>query len=175
MKRVTAEFATPSRPGRWHWAALAALALLSMGLTARAVMTHLELRDLQRDIQSLQAQIAVAQQSPASAPTPPYDASAREMLRERDPVWIETLKALEAVGMPGVTVTAINMPAPGSPVTIQLTATDYRTVLEYLAALNGPAVEPGSLRFDLQQARSEGGNQQLSVTVIAARLNAVQR
>lgn len=169
MKRVDAEFATPGRPGRWHWAAVAVLAALSVGLSVRAVLTHLELREVKRDIHALQAQIAAAQQPAASAPVPPYDASAREMLRERDPIWIETLTALEAVGMQGVTVTAITMPAPGSPITIQLTASDYRTVLDYLSALNGPAVEPGALRFDLQQARAEGTSGQLSVTVNALR------
>jgi hypothetical protein len=46
---------------------------------------------------------------------------------------------------------------------------DYRAVLEYLAAINGPVVEAGALRFELQQARSEGADGRLSVTVKAAR------
>lgn len=175
MRRVRAEFVTPGRPWRSHWAIVIVLAVLTAEQVTRAVMTHLELRDLQRDARSLQAQIAAAQATPASAPVPPYDASAREMLRERDTTWRETLTALESVGMPGVVVTSINMPVPGSPIKVQLTVSDYRTLMEYLTALNGPTVEPGVLRFDLQQARLEGVSGQLYVTVSAARVPPVPR
>lgn len=169
MRRVEAEFATPSRPGRWHWAVAIVLAALTAVQGTRAVMARLELRDLQRDVRSLQAQIAAAHAAPASAPIPPYDASAREMLRERDTAWIETLTALESVGIPGVVVTSINMPASGSPITVQLTVSDYRTLMEYVTALNGPTVESGALRFDLQQARAEGTSGQLLVTLVVSR------
>lgn len=170
MKRVNAEFASPSRPGRLIRGILVAFAMLSIGLAVRAVLVHLELRDMQRDIQSLQAQIEAARQSPAGTPVSPYDASAREMLRERDPTWMETLTALESVDMPGITVTAITMPATEGLVTVQLTVSEYRTLLEYMTALNGPTVEPGALRFHLQQARSEGASGQLSATLVAKKV-----
>lgn len=170
MRRVAAEFATPSRPGRWHWLAVSVLALLSIGLAARAVLGHFELLKIEADIRSLQAQLAAAAQRPVSAPTPPYDASAREMLRERDPLWAETLTALESVDVKGVVVMAINMPGPSNPITIQLAVTDYPTMLEYLESLNGPTLEPGALHFELQQARSEASSGRLSVTLMAFRV-----
>lgn len=91
------------------------------------------------------------------------------MLRERDTTWMETLTALESVGMQGVVVTSINMPAPGNPITVQLTVSDYRTLMEYLTALNGSTVEAGALRFELQQARSEGTSGHLLVIVLVTK------
>lgn len=172
MKRVDANFATPSRPARWHWVLVIMFAVGSAGLLAKAVLTHDELVAAQLRQRQLQAQIDDIKPASTVAPVQPYDSSAREMLHERDAPWPELLTALETVSLAGIAVTGVDISTSAGRMSVQLTAADYQTALEYLAALNGDHLEAGALGFTLQQARAESNGGILAVSVTVEKIRA---
>jgi hypothetical protein len=92
------------------------------------------------------------------------------MLRERAIPWPEVLRALEVVAMPDVTPSSVSFAGSDGKVTVQVSAPDYRAVLAYIEALNGPNPAGADVRFTLQQARLDAASSRVDATLVAERV-----
>jgi hypothetical protein len=146
MKRIDARFDQPSRPGRAAWLMVAALAVAAVGACAWAWAARADLMAAQArltDLTRVQQETADAE-TKRPAVVPPYDSSARQMLKERLTPWPAALTAIENVAMAGVTVTSIEASASEGKVLLEVNFSDHAKLLEYVDALNAglePSVE----------------------------------
>ena len=170
MKRVEADFKSKRRPGRWHWTFALALAAAAGTLVVQAWRMQEELVRVRAEVAGLNAHRAAASALVKPTESPAYEPSAREMLRERSVPWPEVLATLEAVAVPGVTPTSVSFGANNERVTIELNASDYRTALAYVEALNGADRSGGEVRFALLQVKADSSSNAILVTLRAERV-----
>jgi hypothetical protein len=160
MKAIRAHFETWRAPPRWAWTLAAAW--LSASIALGGWTWH-----RQRQWQAAQAQAAeqalqreAARTAAQSLPVqpPPYDASAREMLAEREWPWPAALVAIESVAMEGVTATAIEMSAGDRLVHLEVAFADHGKLLTYLEALNAglDGSTAGGWRWAIQKTQAGG-------------------
>jgi hypothetical protein len=142
MRRINAQFRTPWRPGRLQLAALAVAAALAAGAVGGATWERLRLLALKAQV----VQLAEAERSGAlpfaPRPTPGYDASARQFLRERSAGWAPMLRTLESGAMIGVTPSSVEFNAADGVAQVTLNYADSSALLDYLARVN-EGVSPG--------------------------------
>jgi len=142
MKRVVAQFRSPWRPGRALLAALALLFLLSLVAVAFDVWQQQRGLALLAQVRQLTEADHGGELPPAPRPTPPYDASARQFLKERAAGWAPMLRTLESGAMIGVTPSAVEFNAADGVARVTLNYTDPTALIDYLARIN-EGVSPG--------------------------------
>lgn len=158
MKRVTAQFRSPWRPGRGLLAALAlftALTLVAVGGVAWEQQRAIALR-------AQVAQLKEADRAGAmpSVPhsTPPYDTSARQFLNERAADWAPMLRTLENGAMIGVTPSAVEFNATDGVARVTLNYADSTALIDYLGRINeGVSPGQGLARWTLVETRMQPG------------------
>lgn len=151
MKAVRADFNRRWRPPKGAWWAMCALGAATL-VAGGAVWLEWRHLDAQRaalldDLTRRQAAAASAQPSSTSVP---YQASAREMLAERDSTWLGMLATIESNAFLGVTPVSLEFISGDKMFRLDVTATDYPKLLEYVDALN--AGEPEA-RFSITQSQ----------------------
>jgi hypothetical protein len=160
MKAVRAHFETRRTPPLWAWAAAAALLVASIALGGWTWHRQTRWQAAQayaaEQAQQREAARRAAQSVPVQAP--PYDASAREMLAEREWPWPAALVAIESVAMEGVTATAIDMSAGDKLVRLEVAFTDHAKLLAYLEKLNAGLDDStaGGWRWAIQKTQAGG-------------------
>ncbi len=145
MKRIDARFDEPPRPGRKAWAMVMMFALLAAGTMTWAWLERAELAAKKAQLGAftrLQHETAGAH-ARRPAIVPPYDASARQMLKERQMPWPAALTAIENVAMVGVTATAIEFAGGDGTVQLEVAFAEHAKLLEYVDALNA-GLEPSA-------------------------------
>lgn len=140
MRPLHPEFLPVAPPPRWVAWVLALLAVAAMALWGAAWFARAEVQRLQRQLAALNAPPPAPIPSPAVAP--PYEESAREMLRERELEWAATLRALENVAMVGVTPTSVDLVVRERSARVEVEFVDHGALLKYLEALNAGYVVP---------------------------------
>lgn len=153
MRFIRADFKKTSRPSPLLWSVCAVVVALAL---AGAAWTWHEWREV--DLQNERLREAIARKDapppmPSVALTKPYEASARELLAERAIPWPQALTTLEATAVVGVTPVSVEFGPGEKSIRLEVTFTDYGSLLEYLNALN--AGEP-DLRWKLAQSQSQG-------------------
>ena len=139
MTPVRAEFVQPVLPSKRAWLLVGFLWLVAVGALGWAWYENLRANDAQRRLESARQLAVNAERArPFAAPPPPapYDASAREMLRERSTPWPMVLRSLEVTAMVGITVRSIDMNASEAIVRVEVDFNNHKTLLEYLDSLN---------------------------------------
>jgi hypothetical protein len=159
MRLITARFDTPRRPGRLAWGAT--LTFLVVALTLSGWTWHRERQRRAAQVEAVEQarQREAARLAAESAPVvpQPYEASARDMLTERDWPWPAALVAIESVAMEGVTVAAIEMSASDKLVHLEVTFADHAKLLTYLESLNaGLDASTSGWRWAIQRTQVGG-------------------
>ncbi len=161
MKRVAVDWKEPSRPPWWAWLPVLALAVAAMVYGARAY-------SLRQELAAAQARLKLAQDDAqpkparelAALPVPPYDASARQFLKERQAIWPQALRALENLPMRGLMVQMIDFNGAEDSVRVEVNAPDHATVATLVRELNvGNSGLANDLHWSLarSQANANGG------------------
>jgi hypothetical protein len=145
MKRIAARFDDPHRPGRMAWAMVLLLVLLAASAVAWAWLARADLVAKKAELESLTRLQSDAAEAQAHRPAvvPPYDASARQMLKERQMPWPVALTAIENVAMVGVTATSVEFAASEGKVQLEVLFSEHAKLLEYADALNA-GLEPSA-------------------------------
>lgn len=158
MKRVNAQFRPRWRPGRAASASLAVLAACTVAAVGVDVWEHQRVVSLQARVAQLVEAGRTGTLPPAPRPTPPYDAGARQFLRERSAGWAPMLRTLESGSMIGVTPTSVEFSAADGVARVELNYVDSTALLDYLGRIN-EGVSPGQemSRWTLVETRSQPG------------------
>lgn len=169
MKRLDVDFKPRTLPGPRLW--IAALICLASAFAEVVVATR-ERSDLRSAVQTLRETNAAAAASGAPTPppaAPPYEASARELLRERSVPWPQALATLESVAMRGVVVRVVEFDARKNEVRVEVSARSHAQAIDYLDALNaGNFGGAGELHWGLVQSQSEAGQSGVSAGIVAS-------
>ena len=156
MKRVNAQFRPRWRPGRAALALLAVLAACTVAAVGVDVWEHQCVIALQARVAKLVEAGRTGTLPPAPRPTQPYDASARQFLRERSAGWAPMLRTLESGSMIGVTPTAVEFNARDGVAQVQLNYVDATALLDYLNSINdGVSPGQGTPRWTLIESREQ--------------------
>jgi hypothetical protein len=161
MKRVAANWSEPRRPPWWAWLPVLALAIAAAFFGARAFQLRQELAAAQQRLKQAQEAASAKPTPVALAPAaPPYEASARQFLQERQAIWPQALHALEKVQLPGLVVQTVDFNARDGSFGVEVIAPDHATVAKLVRELNvGQTGAAGELVWALQrsQAGAEAG------------------
>jgi hypothetical protein len=153
MKPIRADFRRGSRPPRWLWWSLAALAAAALAAGAMAGREWQLLRSLQAELRDAEARQHAMPVPQAAVVAPPvYESSARALLAERALPWPQALTSIEATAIVGVTPIGIDFSSAERSMRLEVAFSDYAKLLEYVDALN--AGEP-ELRWALAQSQSQ--------------------
>lgn len=138
MKRIDARFDEPPRASHKAWTMVAMLAMLAVGAITWAWLERTELAAKKAHLDALTRLQHETADAHARRPTivPFYDASARQMLKERQMPWPAALTAIENVAMVGVTATAIEFATGDGTVQLEVAFAEHAKLLEYVDALN---------------------------------------
>lgn len=140
MRPLHPEFLPVAPPPKWVAWALGALAVVTIAMWVAAWLAQREAAQLRLQIAALKAPRPVP--GPAPVVVPPYEESAREMLRERELEWAATLRALENVAMAGVTPTGVEVVVRERMARVEVEFSDHGALLKYLEALNAGLPAP---------------------------------
>lgn len=139
MKPLTPEFTefiAPRGPHLRWWQALALLAMAALAAGALVLRQQAQVQDLAQQLKAA----TDAPRPPATPIEPPapaaYADSARELLAEQGPGWVDTLLALEHTAMLGVTPIAVEVQARERSARIEVEFADYAVLMRYLEQLN---------------------------------------
>jgi hypothetical protein len=158
MKRIGAQFRTPWRPRRGQLAALAVVAALTAGAVGCGVWMHVRAVTLRAQVAQLAEADRAGALTAAPRPTPAYDASARQFLRERSAGWAPMLRTLESGAMIGVTPSSVEFNAADGVARVTLNYVDSTALLDYLGRINeGVAPGEGLTRWTLVETRLQPG------------------
>ena len=156
MKRVNAQFRPRWRRGRAALASLAVLAACTVAAVGVDVWEHQCVIALQARVAKLVEAGRTGTLPPAPRPTPPYDASARQFLRERSAGWAPMLRTLESGSMIGVTPTAVEFSAVDGVARVELNYVDSTALLDYLGRINeGVSQGQEMSRWTLTETRAQ--------------------
>ena len=163
MRPINAQFRQPWRPSRGALAGLSALLACTVASVAGAAWERRHVVDLQtQESRLIEADRTDDTLSPAR-PAPPYEASARQLVRERGAAWAPMLRTLESGAMVGVTPTSVEFDASDEVARVELSYSDSTMLSGYLARINeGVVPEPGRMRWTLVQTREQPAASQKS-------------
>lgn len=175
MRRVNAQFRPPWRPTRALLAGLGALAACTIAAVGGTAWERHRVADLREQVSRLAEADRVGAVAPPPRSAPPYDASARQFLRERGASWAPMLRTLESGAMLGVTPTAVEFSASDGVARVELSYGDSTALLDYLGRIN-EGVEPGtgSTRWKLSETRLQQGPSSAGTPVLPGTPGAVQ-
>lgn len=155
MRRVKAEFRPRWQPGRAVLAALAALGICVALAIGAAVWTHQRVVTMRAQVAQLVEDERNNVHPQAARVVPPYDASARQFLRERGSGWAPMLRTLESGAMVGVTATSVEFSATDGSARVELNYSDSTALLDYLDRINeGASPAVGVPRWNLVETRA---------------------
>jgi hypothetical protein len=156
MRRVNAQFRPRWRPGQFALASLAVLTACTVAALGVGLWEHQRVVALQARLAQLVEGGRTGTLPPARRPTPPYDASARQLLRERSAGWAPMLRTLENGAMIGVTPTSVEFNARDGVAQVQLNYVDTNALLDYLNSINdGVSPGQGTPRWTLIESREQ--------------------
>jgi hypothetical protein len=158
MKRIGAQFRTPWRPGPGQLATLTVVAALAGIAIGGIVWEQRRVVALRTKVEQLAEAVAAGTLPSAPRPTPPYDASARQFLRERSAGWAPMLRTLESGAMIGVTPSSVEFNAADGVARVTLNYADSTALLDYLGRINeGVSPGEGLARWTLVETRLQAG------------------
>lgn len=179
MRRVEAQLKPVWRPTHIALGALAFLALATVVAVGVVVWEHGRVASLQTRIAQLTADRSASSPRIASRPALPYDASARQFLRERAAGWAPMLRTLESAAVVGVTPTSVEFNAQDGVARVQLDYVNSSALMDYLSRIN-EGVSPNGPRWTLEETHEQAGgaprgegNVQPSATLYVATIKAV--
>jgi hypothetical protein len=165
MKRVEAQFKPVWRATRVALGGLAFLTLATVVAVGVVVWEHGRIASLQTRIAQLTAERSASSPQWTSRPAPPYDASARQFLRERAAGWAPMLRTLESGAMVGVTPTSVEFNAQDGVARVRLAYVNSEVLLDYLERINeGVPDAHGKPRWVLVEAHDDGDRSPGSAT-----------
>jgi hypothetical protein len=160
---VQADFVEQRGTPRWWWGLIAAALCVAAVLWWDAAQSS-------RHADELRAQAAARSKAELdSLRTPrgvatlpkPYDASAREFLRQHETPWPQLLGAIESVDVPGVRFISVEYVAAEPHARVEIKVPQQATVVEIVNGLNAGLPEMGlAWRWSVvrvEQMRGEGG------------------
>jgi hypothetical protein len=158
MKRIEAQFRPRWRPGRVLLATLSVAAVCAVLAVAGALWEWHRVNTLRAQIAQLVEDERAGLRPPVPRVIPPYEASARQFLRERSAGWAPMFRTLENASMIGVTPSAVEFDAADGTARAELNYSDSAALFDYLGRLNeGVAPAAGVARWSLIQTRAQPG------------------
>jgi len=154
VKRIEAQFRPRRRPGRMLLATLSVLVVFASLAVAGAVLEHHRVVVLRAQIAQLVEDSRTGVLPPTQHPTPLYEASAQQFLRERSAGWASMLRTLENASMMGVTPSSVEFDAVDGTARVELNYSDSTALFDYLGRINeGVSPAQGVARWSLVETR----------------------
>jgi hypothetical protein len=176
MKRVSAQFSSPWQPTRALLAGLSALVACAATAVGGTAWERHRVAGLGEQVSRLAETDRMGAVAPVPSTVPPYDASARQFLRERGAAWAPMLRALESGAMVGVTPTALEFDTSTGVSRAELDYSDSTALLDYLGRIDeGVAPRPGSTRWKLSETRVQQGPSSVGTPVFPGSPSQAQR
>jgi hypothetical protein len=135
---------------------LCGVAICTVVAVAGAIWEHHRVVALRAQIAQLVEDERAGVRPAVVRPIPPYEASARQFLRERAAGWASMLRTLENASMVGVTPTSLEFDAGDGSVRVELKYSDSAALVDYLGRINeGVSPAPGIARWSLIETRQQ--------------------
>jgi hypothetical protein len=168
MRLLPVEFVRPGTLGvRLLWLAAGVASVVAIALAWKALELRREVARAERGRAELQTRLANlragASQPAASRPEPAYQRDAEAIVRMAAFDSAGALRAIEAVQIPGVRVTALELAAAEGTVRVELELTDPDVLLRYVAQLNAGEPTP---RWSIVRSQGAGPGGPASASVI---------